>query len=1165
MFLLTNCKIFPDMENNILKRETLKNYIKNYNRIELETFFQKQLFYGKIQYIEMFLQITNKNIINSSTILNYFKICILKNNYELAWYIVSYLNYIFIEVLFDTSNYKLNLPDTFLLFLDQIDKNIHSDIYKYLYKCFIQNFLEHYKMKSCNINKFFNCLKTRSKLLMYTYEINSKFFEQTYLDYINYICEYRHTNHLITLLNNKKIIDNNKKNYSNLNFIIINNIIEKILEYKSLYRNTNELIYIFKHIIKKYKYVTENNTEIIKNNISLNINLNTIASIKGGHLLFKLLNKYIAADLYTKYDWAYFYPIKDAAKYGCFKTFLYLFKKTNYNSTTLEGLMEVSIENKDNRIFKYICDHPSLFPINNSIYIYIINHLLELKEKNKEMNNKEKNKDKNNKQKNNFNYFIKKYPLNNELLNMIILKLDNKLILKKLLSSYLNFDIEFKTIVDNIKKSTQRYCESVSLIIIDNEIIDLFFQKTNFKTNKFNLEFILYVYFSSDNISKNKNIQYCLDTDISKNYNNYFLVFIKYNTLHYSRLLSETLIDKLTIFKTKIDYDTLDTNSILILFNNYYFKSWCLFRHTNIFKILFVNGINIHYIFKHYKFNSQKLNDNEIHLYNIIKVIHTFKKYIQKKKGLKKSIHLINFSDTLSIVNKEHFSFSFSNIFKIKNNPVHINPNNFLDNFSNTCHYISPKADGVYEKINMNEYFPQINCINIYDLESENTIINNCNINLIFTTFEEIRHLRFIHPYIDNQFDTNYLNSDFALNDSFANFLEHEKIQLEKFVNENKHKYTKLWWPKIVFKYDPKVINFNSLKEKYIDIFPSDGWILFSGRESSKILKLKPDEHLTIDLLYNNVFTYDNNIRFNFIENNNNFNTGMIYRCYYNKGTHLWVAKDERPEKFKPNNKKIVNEIVNYFKNPWNLEEIKHYITNTYYQLSLYNTSLALSVYNKSIILQQDKYIQEVVSRYFNNGTTLDIGCGYKTKKYIKTKNYIGIDIDYNVIQKMNDNNQLYLIDFNKDWNKQLELFNKDTNVFEKNKFSNLLCLNSIHNVSEDANIFSNYINRITQKNSIFIIKFLDNDVLKTLLGKDEIISKETNFVKYHCCCKIKYYYSSVHSNPIIENVYTKKDILTILENKWTIVNYKMFAFDNTISKWDNYFNCFSVLILTKH
>ena len=96
MFLLKNCKIFPEMENNMLKRETLKNYIKNYNRIELETFFQKLLFYGKIQYIEMFLQITNKNIINSSTILNYFKICVLENNYELAWYIVSYLNYIFI-------------------------------------------------------------------------------------------------------------------------------------------------------------------------------------------------------------------------------------------------------------------------------------------------------------------------------------------------------------------------------------------------------------------------------------------------------------------------------------------------------------------------------------------------------------------------------------------------------------------------------------------------------------------------------------------------------------------------------------------------------------------------------------------------------------------------------------------------------------------------------------------------------------------------------------------------------------------------------------------------------------------------------------------------------------------------------------------------------------
>ena len=41
----------------------------------------------------------------------------------------------------------------------------------------------------------------------------------------------------------------------------------------SLYRNSNELIFIFKHIINAYKYITNNDTAVIKTNISNCIDL----------------------------------------------------------------------------------------------------------------------------------------------------------------------------------------------------------------------------------------------------------------------------------------------------------------------------------------------------------------------------------------------------------------------------------------------------------------------------------------------------------------------------------------------------------------------------------------------------------------------------------------------------------------------------------------------------------------------------------------------------------------------------------------------------------------------------------------------------------------------------------------------------------------------------
>jgi hypothetical protein len=185
----------------------------------------------------------------------------------------------------------------------------------------------------------------------------------------------------------------------------------------------------------------------------------------------------------------------------------------------------------------------------------------------------------------------------------------------------------------------------------------------------------------------------------------------------------------------------------------------------------------------------------------------------------------------------------------------------------------------------------------------------------------------------------------------------------------------------------------------------------------------------------------------------------------------------------------------------------------------------------------------------------------------------IGIDIDYNIIGNGHNNghgnshshSHSFLIDYNTDWDYQLELFGNDS---IKGPFDTLICKNNIHNVNGD--VFMKYINMLTKNGSKFIIQFLDNDKLKLLLKDLKYIANKENFVRYYGSNmkRIKYYYSHCHRHPIIEKVVTKEDIVEMCGNDWTIKKYNKVNEPSTATNsnelWQKYLGCFSELVLEK-
>ena len=590
-----------------------------------------------------------------------------------------------------------------------------------------------------------------------------------------------------------------------------------------------------------------------------------------------------------------------------------------------------------------------------------------------------------------------------------------------------------------------------------------------------------------------------------------------------------------------------------------------------------------------------KYKDYDTTLENWKIVICVLKNYVKKRFNKIKHNHLTK----LKVLN-DAFEFlpqnieqKFKNTF-IKVNPKHITPTDCYKNINETHKYITIKADGIYKKglsiyntISTNgESSPTFNndFNNDFNTDSfEYEYVSDHNISYIFNyintnnntnyVYSIILKLREYHPCIPNKIYPS-LNLD-NYSDILNDFNEVEKNAVDIFISKSIKDYKK-WWAKYIFKIDTMShADYLSLLDKIthlnINCYPNDGFILIDN-DYNDILKIKPKHLLTIDLLWSNNRFIDNqhhvyNVNVDNIDNVDNVdNVGKlknkgIYRCYYNELTQCWNHKELRFDKYKPNDTTICKYIENCHKYYWNFSDIK-LIDSYYYQ----NRITKYFKYTEFVNLLKDK-------------TVLDLGCGYNNHT-IKSKLYVGIDSDPKIINKFNKFNKfnIYICDFTKEWNNnaQADTYNniyyhlpnieRFIDTYSNTKFDIIMSNNSIQYLLDNNidGLFRN-INNYANKETLFIVKFLDGDLFNKLLLKGEI-SCDSSFVKKYggYSNKIKIYYDWCHLTPIIETLYDKHTLETIFNKYgWGVKEYYYNNIEeyNDLSNWDVYFKCFSNLL----
>tara|TARA_B110000238_G_C16075819_1_gene417094 strand:- start:486 stop:1373 length:888 start_codon:yes stop_codon:yes gene_type:complete len=281
--------------------------------------------------------------------------------------------------------------------------------------------------------------------------------------------------------------------------------------------------------------------------------------------------------------------------------------------------------------------------------------------------------------------------------------------------------------------------------------------------------------------------------------------------------------------------------------------------------------------------------------------------------------------------------------------------------------------------------------------------------------------------------------------------------------------------------------------------------------------------------------------------------TYKIYRCYYNNELQIWFPKEIRDDKNVANNRYIVKEITNYFKNPWNVGDVTHFLKSTpYYQKKGYK-----NFRDKNMC---DLY--SVLKKYCGNKNIFDIGCGFNVRKIrniTKCNYYTGLDMDINIAKTMSKKTAIHLVDMTKCWFQQI---NKMNDTIYPNMYDGVLLLNSIHFAYNTIDTLISSINKIAKEKSFIIIKFLNKKLLKQIAHSP--IVHNSNFVKLISEDQIKYYYPHCHIKPLVEHIFSCEEIIKRFSRYgWNPQKQFDFLYGKE-STWDNYMDCFSILVLQR-
>jgi SAM-dependent methyltransferase len=302
------------------------------------------------------------------------------------------------------------------------------------------------------------------------------------------------------------------------------------------------------------------------------------------------------------------------------------------------------------------------------------------------------------------------------------------------------------------------------------------------------------------------------------------------------------------------------------------------------------------------------------------------------------------------------------------------------------------------------------------------------------------------------------------------------------------------------------------------------------------LIKIKPKDEMTIDLLFNGIsedgspiFLAKNGVdASSFIDESFKrrrieLKVGTVYRCYPIEGTNLFVPRDERESNKTPNGIDHCHTIKRLYESYFDLSELvgiyksPPWYTNidTDYEQKLiklgYLYEFSQNVYNR--------YIKSLIDNNNNeNSSVLDIGCG-SAGQYIDLfkdwmGGYIGIDIDiskldegYKKFSKLSGKRkyvEFIPIDISKRWEKdeQQRFFSPDGNnvwdkfygkLFDKHislthtspkQFEVVLSIFSSHYSNQSRDHWERYVQEIisrTKSRSDLFIMFLDADKIERI------------------------------------------------------------------------------------
>ena len=565
-------------------------------------------------------------------------------------------------------------------------------------------------------------------------------------------------------------------------------------------------------------------------------------------------------------------------------------------------------------------------------------------------------------------------------------------------------------------------------------------------------------------------------------------------------------------------------------------------NNTEIFKIAIINGISFPEYFrdsinKYDFFSPHSMISKYRSLYKLIKRIE-IRREIKNRK-----LHRRTFYDTQVCINHRPPTNNIPVLKKggeefYKMNRCMISDMSWEEDFVNAKHIeplellkiakneilVTPKIDGVTAKnIDMDNVYPPIpeqfkECVFDGEYIEELDIylvfgIRNSenNLNCPYDDFMELRN--------EHQHTKNINNNFIITNTDFTNLnlkISNEFKAIKNYIELNKGRT--LWWPKALWRIFDKdiildVLHTLQLVQKSQTLYSgikTDGYIINIPYNKKDIYKLKPTEHMTIDLRYDGKWKDGQGNCYDIICADN-IKYG-IYRCYFDNGK--WEARDYRPEKKHPNPKNIVDIVQEFHKNPWTIDELKKYQEPVYYQH--FEDNKQLKPFN---MIKNNWFRQNI----YDGMKILDIGCGYLNGRIWNNPSLEidGLDNDISIIKRYDDlsiksNKNVFIQDFTKKWDLTDDYIKRKFNVGLCNKLYDIILMNfSIHYSFNMKDGFSNLMTEINKRSisgkTKLMISFIDSDILfkdrNQIDFEDGGFFKNTDSIIYGKGGTMTYYY----------------------------------------------------------